>query len=105
MAKRAQPPQDGCDQPAHQSAVAIGKTFQSGVGGSAVELLVERAALVQDAIENVGRNPPRRKTWYFRRQSKTLRRHGARTSCFLAQQFACQLGIRPLAATGIDLAR
>ena len=90
MTQRAQPPQDGRDQPAHQRAVAVGKTFQSGVGGGAVELLVERAALVQDAIENVGRDPSRRKTRYFRRQSKTLRGHGVDTSCNLAQQFACQ---------------
>jgi hypothetical protein len=37
------------------------------VGGGAIELLVERTSLVQDAIENVGRDPPRRKTWHFRR--------------------------------------
>ena len=77
MAKAAQPPQDRSDQPAHQRAVAIGEAFQSGMGGGAVKLFVEGAVLVQNAVKNVGCDPPRRKTWHFRWQSKTLRGHGA----------------------------
>src|SRR3569832_2178199 len=77
MAEGAEPAQDRCHQPAHQRAVAIGKTFQCGMGGSAIELFVERAVLVQDAVENVGCDPPCRETWHFRWQSKTLRGQGA----------------------------
>ena len=71
MAKGAEPPQDRRDQPAHQRPVAIGKTFQPGMRRSAVELLIERAMLVQDAIEDVGCDPPRRKAGrYYRRRAE-----------------------------------
>jgi hypothetical protein len=100
MAQSAQPPQNRCDQPAHQGAVAVGKAFQSGMGGCAVELFIKRAMLVQDAVEDVSRYPPRRKAWRFSRQSKSLRGHGAGTSCNLAQQFALQL----MPTARIDLA-
>ena len=76
MPKGAEPPQDGRDQPSHQRAVAIGKTFQAGMSRGAVELLIERAMLVQDAIENIGRDPPRREAWRFSWQSESLRGHG-----------------------------
>src|SRR5579863_2781576 len=91
MAQSAQPPQNRCDQPAHQGAVTIGEAFQSGMGGSAIELFVERATLVQDAVENIGGDSPRREAGHFSWQSESLRRHGAGTSCNLAQQFAFQL--------------
>jgi hypothetical protein len=35
------------------------------MGGRAIELVVERAVLVQDAVENVGGDPPRRETRHF----------------------------------------
>ena len=60
MAERPQPPQNRRDQTPHQGAVAIGKTFQSGMCGGAIELFVERAVLMQNAIENIRRDPPRR---------------------------------------------
>ena len=91
MAQGAEPPQDRSDQPAHQGPIAIGEAFQSGMGGRAIELFIECTMLVQDAVENVGCDPPRRKAWRFSRQSKSLRGHGAGTSCNLAQQFAFQL--------------
>ena len=50
------------------------------MGGGAVELVVERAVLVQDAVENIRRDPPRRETGHFGWQSESLRRHGAGTS-------------------------
>ena len=91
MAQRAQPPQDGGDEAAHQRPIAIGKTFQSGMGGRAIELFVEGAMLVQHAVENVSCDPPRREAGRFRWQSESLRGHGAGTSCILTQQFAFQL--------------
>ncbi len=66
MAKGSQSPQDRCHQPAHQRAVAIGEAFQSGMSGGAIELFVEGAVLVQNAVKNVSRDPPRCKTWHFR---------------------------------------
>ena len=76
MAQSAQTSQNRRDQPAHQSPVAIGKGFQSGMGRGAIELFVERATLVQDAIENVGRDSSRREAGHFSWQSESLRRHG-----------------------------
>jgi hypothetical protein len=35
------------------------------MGGSAVELFVERPVLVQHAVENIRRDPPRRETRHF----------------------------------------
>ena len=71
MAERAEPPQDGRHQPPHQRAVAIGQRLQSGMGAGAVELVVERAVLVQHAVENVRCDPPRRETGHFGRYCKS----------------------------------
>ena len=65
MTERAEPPQDRRHQPPHQRAVAIGERLQSGMRACAVELVVEGAMLVQHAVENVGRDPPRRETGHF----------------------------------------
>jgi hypothetical protein len=59
MAERAEPPQDRRHQPPHQGAVAVGQRLQSGMGGRAVELVVEGAMLVQHAVEDISRYPPR----------------------------------------------
>jgi hypothetical protein len=59
MTERAEPPQNRCDQTTHQGAVAIRQRLQSGMRASAVELLVERAMLVQHAIKNVRSDAPR----------------------------------------------
>ena len=80
MAERAEPPQNRRHQPPHQGAVAIGKRFQSGMGGGAVELFVKRAVLMQDAVKNIRRDPPRRETGHLGWQGESLRRHGAGTS-------------------------
>ena len=77
MAERAEPPQNRRHQPPHQRAVAVGKRFQGRMRARAVELVVERAVLVQDAVENVGGDPPCRQTGHFGRYCKSLRRHGA----------------------------
>src|SRR3954454_24475206 len=77
MAKGAELAQDRSHQPPHQCAVAIGQRFQRRMRGRAVELFVERAMLVQDAVQNVGGNPPCRDTGHCGRYCESLRRHGA----------------------------
>ena len=75
MPERAQPPQDGRHQPPHQGAVAVGQRFQSGMGGGAVELVVEGAALVQHAVQNIRRDPPRREAGHLGGRCESYRRH------------------------------
>ena len=58
MAERAEPAQDRRHQPPHQGAVAIGQRLQAGMGGRAVELVVEGTVLVQHAVKYVSRDPP-----------------------------------------------
>jgi hypothetical protein len=50
------------------------------MGPGAVELVVEGPLLVQHAIENIRRDPPRREARHFGWQCESLRRHGAETS-------------------------
>jgi len=45
------------------------------MGAGAVELVIGRAVLVQDAVDNVGSDPPRRETRHFGRRGETLRWH------------------------------
>ncbi len=59
MAQRAEPAQDGRDQPAHQRAIAVRQRLQSGMRRRSVELVVEHAPLVQHAVEDISRNPAR----------------------------------------------
>ena len=73
--QRSQPPKDGRHQPPHQGAVAVGQRLQPGMGGGAVELVVERAALVQHAVENIRRDPPRRETGHLGGRCESYRRH------------------------------
>ena len=75
MAERAEPAQDGRDQPSHQRAVTVGERFQSGMGAGAVELVIKRSVLVQDAVDDVGSDPPRRETRHFGWRGETLRWH------------------------------
>ena len=67
MTERAEPAQDRRHQPPHQRAVAIGQRLQAGMGAGAVELVVEGAMLVQYAVENIGRDPPRGEAGHFGR--------------------------------------
>src|SRR5258708_6487516 len=60
MAEGAEPAQNRRHQPPHQRAVAIGERLQPGMRGGAVELVVERAVLMQDAVEDIRRDPARR---------------------------------------------
>ena len=48
--------------------------------GGAVELFVQRALLMQHAVENIRRDPPRRETRHLGWQCESLRGHGAGTS-------------------------
>ena len=59
-----------------QRAVAIGKRFQRGMRARTIELVVERAMLVQDAVQNIRGDPPCRETRHFGRYCESLRRHG-----------------------------
>ncbi len=80
MAEGAEPAQNRRHQPPHQRAVAIGERLQPGMRGGAVELVVERAVLMQDAVEDIRRDPARRETGHLGWQGKSLRGHGAGTS-------------------------
>ena len=51
MAQRAEPPQHGGDQAAHQRAVALGQLAQRRL---IFELFVERTLAPQHAVENLG---------------------------------------------------
>ena len=55
---RTETAQDRCDQTPHQRAVAIGKRLQAGMRGGAIKLVVEGAMLVENAVENIGRDAP-----------------------------------------------
>ena len=57
MAQGAEPAQRGGGEPAHQRAVALGQRREARVGALAGELLVERDAPPQHAVENVGGDP------------------------------------------------
>jgi hypothetical protein len=50
------------------------------MGGGAVELVVEGAMLVQDAVEDVSRNPPCGETGHFGRYCESGRGHESATS-------------------------
>ena len=63
-----EPPQHGGDQMAHQGAVAVGERPQARIRRY-IEQFVERPMAAQHAIENLGREPPRR-------QSGRLGRYG-----------------------------
>src|ERR1700722_16764197 len=47
--------------------------------GAAVELLIQRPVLVQHAVQNVCRDPPRRQARHLGWQSESLRGHEAGT--------------------------
>ena len=59
MPERAEPTKDRRHQPSHQGAVTVGECLQAGMGAGAVELIVEGAMLVQHAVEDISRDPPR----------------------------------------------
>ena len=80
MAERAEPPQDCRHQPAHQGAVAVRKRFQSGMSGRTVELLVEHAVLVQNTVQNIGRNPARCEASDLGGRNETRRLHEQKIS-------------------------
>src|SRR5580704_5869010 len=90
MTERAEPPQDSRHQPPHQGAVAIGQRLHAGMRGRSIELLVESAVLMQHAVQNIRRDPPRRKTGHLGWQCKSLGGHGAGTSRKIGWRFAFQ---------------
>ena len=56
MPQGPDPPQHGCDQLAHQRAVAVGERCQSGMLFGAVELRIEWTMTAQHVVEDVGGN-------------------------------------------------
>ena len=60
MAQRPEPAQHRRHQGAYQRAVAIRQRSKVRVRRAIVELLVERPAAAQHAVEDVGGDPPRR---------------------------------------------
>src|SRR3569833_2727048 len=79
MSECAKSAQNGCHQPPHQGAVAIRQGLQSRMCGGAIQLFVQRAVLMQYAIENIRGDPARRETWDLGWQCEFLRRHGVGT--------------------------
>ena len=77
MTERAEPAQDGGDQPAHQRTVAVGERFQPGMRAGALELVVEGAVTMQHTVQNVSGNPPCREARHFGGDCESLWRHGA----------------------------
>ena len=76
VAERAEPPQDGGHQTPHQGAVTVGQRLQPGMRASAVELVVQGAVLVQHAVKNIGRNPPRGEAGHLGGGCVSYLRHG-----------------------------
>jgi hypothetical protein len=75
MPQRAEPAQNGCDEPAHERAVSIRESDQSGVGLLAIELFVEGSAATQHGIEDVDCDPPRGQSWNVLRAEACARHH------------------------------
>ena len=76
MAQGAEPPQHGGGQPAHQRAVAVGERGEAGMGAFAGQLLVERDAPPQHAVEDVGGDPAGGEAGDFRLGGGARTRHG-----------------------------
>ena len=93
MAERAEPAQDGGDQAAHQRTVTVGQRFQGGMGAGAFELVVEGAAPVQHAVEDVSGNSPCRQARHFGGDCESLWRHGGKN--VLAGQCDVMLRLMP----------
>jgi hypothetical protein len=56
MAQRAEPAQNGGDEPADESTITVGKACEAGMRMHAIELIVKRPVPAQHAVKNVGRN-------------------------------------------------
>jgi hypothetical protein len=103
VSERAKSAQNGRHKAPHQGAVAIGKRFQSRMRGGAIQLFVQRAVLMQHAIENIRGDPARRETWDLGWQCEFLRRHGVGTfsASWTAQAFNSHHRTEITFATGI----
>src|SRR4029078_8699785 len=86
MTERAEAAQDRCHQPSHQRAVTVGKRLETWRGAGTVELIVERAMLVQHAVQDVGSDTTRRETRHLGSTDSSLGGH-ARTSPGGERQF------------------
>ena len=77
MNERAAAAQDGADKAAHQRAVAVGECFQRGVCARTFELVVERPARAQYAVEDGGCDTARGEAGNLGGACKSRRRHEA----------------------------
>ena len=77
-AQAAEAPQHGADQLLHQGAVAVIKGGEIAVGVRPIELLVERPAPLQHAIQDLRRRPPRGQSGRCRRRCGFGRGHDGR---------------------------
>ncbi len=75
LPQRAEPPQHGSNEAAHQRAVAIGEPGQTGMDSLARELLVERDLSPQDAVKDVGGDPSGGEAGDFRLGGGARSRH------------------------------
>ena len=77
MAQGAEPAQHGGGEPAHQRAVAVGERGEAGMRALARELLVERDAPPQHAVDDVGGNSAGGEAGDFRLRGGARSRHAA----------------------------
>jgi len=77
MAQRAQPPQHGGGQPAHQRAVTVSERGKTAMRAFAAELFVECNAATQHAVENVSRDPAGGEPGNFRLRRCARTHHAA----------------------------
>ncbi len=100
LAQGAEPPQHGGGEPAHQRAVAVGESGQTGMGGLAGQLFVERDFPPQDAVENVGGDPSGGEAGDFRLGGGARSRHAPiiATNC----GYGAKPGAKNLKNTGLS---
>src|SRR4029077_17936635 len=75
MPQSAEPPQHGCGEPAHQGAVAFGKSGESRMCVLAREKFVECSSPPQNAVEDVGGNSSSGEAGNFRLRGSARARH------------------------------
>ena len=75
MPQSAEPPQHGCSEPAHQGAVAFGKSGKSRMCVLAREKFVECSSPPQNAVEDVGGNSSSGEAGNFRLRGSARTRH------------------------------
>ena len=75
VSQRAKPPQNGCNEPAHQGAVAFGKSGQTRMCAFARKKFVEGRSPPQNAVEDIGGNSSSGEAGNFRLGGSVRTRH------------------------------